>query len=183
MPELTGIQFMNLIKGMAKVILTTAYPQYALEGFEYDAIDYLLKPISFERFLKASQKSYNQIIVKSAESNSVQQMVQQGLPQDFIFIKTEHRLQQVKHSEILFIEGGKEYTTIHTKAEKILSLSSLKKITEMLPYPQFMRIHKSYTIPLNKIDSIEFQRVLIGKQYLPLGAMFKDEFIKQIDEA
>ncbi len=184
MPDLTGIQFMQLMKNQCKIILTTAYPQYALEGYEYSVMDYLLKPISFDRFLKAVQK--------------VQETLQQGTPQyivenqaiipietppiaqDFIFVKTEYKLQRVPHSDILFIEGGKNYITIHTPKERILSLMTLSKIEEMLPMPQFLRVHKSWLVAINKIDSVERQRIFIGKMVIPIGDTYKDEFMKLV---
>jgi two-component system, LytTR family, response regulator len=184
MPDLTGIQFMQLMKNQCKIILTTAYPQYALEGYEYSVMDYLLKPISFDRFLKAVQK--------------IQETLQQGTPQyivenqaiipietppiaqDFIFVKTEYKLQRVPHSDILFIEGGKNYITIHTPKERILSLMTLSKIEEMLPTPQFLRVHKSWLVAINKIDSVERQRIFIGKMVIPIGDTYKDEFMKLV---
>jgi two-component system LytT family response regulator len=183
MPELTGLQFMKLIQGNTKVVLTTAYEKYALDSYEYDVIDYLLKPILFERFLKAVQKTLSII---STPNNAVIDSSEKELPltsqpvHDFIFVKTEYRLQKIKHTDILFIEGGKDYTTIHTTKEKILSLSTLAKLQEVLPYPQFIRVHKSYVIALHKIDSIERQRIFIGKEVIPVGDAYKQELTKQI---
>ncbi|MEO8406542.1 MAG: LytTR family DNA-binding domain-containing protein [Chitinophagaceae bacterium] len=147
-------------------------------------MDYLLKPISFERFLKATQKAYNQIqaenrLVSSGEPAS--SVIADSSPaHDFIFVKTEYRMRKIRHAEILLIEGGKEYITIYTATEKIMSLASLSKLLENLPYPQFMRVHKSYIVALDKIDSIERQRIFIGTQVIPIGDTYKDEFIKQI---
>lgn len=181
MPDLTGMQFMQLIKGKCKVILTTAYPQYALEGYEYSVVDYLLKPISFERFLKAVQKAQEilqappQYIV---ENQALTPIETTSIAQDFIFVKTEYKLQRVPHADILYVEGGKDYITIHTPKERILSLMTLTKIQEMLPSPQFSRVHKSWLVPINKIDSIERQRIFIGKTIIPIGDTYKDDFMK-----
>jgi two-component system, LytTR family, response regulator len=188
MPDLTGIQFMQLIKGQScKVILTTAYAQYALEGYEYDVIDYLLKPISFDRFLKSVQKAQQllQVMPLSAPPITIDnQLVTPIDPipmtQDFIFIKTEYRLQRVQHSDILFIEGGKDYSTIHTLKERILSLTSLTKLQEMLPTPPFLRVHKSWLVAVNKIDSVERQRIFMGKTIIPIGDTYKDAFMKVV---
>ena len=181
MPDLTGMQFMQLIKEKCKVILTTAYPQYALEGYEYSVVDYLLKPISFERFLKAVQKAQEilqappQYIV---ENPAITPTETSQTAQDFIFVKTEYKLQRVPHADILYVEGGKDYITIHTPKERILSLMTLTKIQEMLPSPQFSRVHKSWLVPINKIDSIERQRIFIGKTIIPIGDTYKDDFMK-----
>ena len=186
MPDLTGIQFMQLVKGKCKIILTTAYPQYALEGYEYSVVDYLLKPISFEKILKAVQKvqeilhtppQYNPLLV--VENQALTPVESSQNVQDFIFVKTEHKLQRVPHADILYVEGGKDYITIHTPKERILSLMTLSKIQDMLPSPQFSRVHKSWLVPINKIDSIERQRIFIGKIVIPIGDTYKDEFVKK----
>jgi two-component system, LytTR family, response regulator len=181
MPDLTGMQFMQLIKGKCKVILTTAYPQYALEGYEYSVVDYLLKPISFERFLKAVQKA--QEILQAppqylVENQTIVPIENPQTAQDFIFVKTEYKLQRVPHADILYVEGGKDYITIHTPKERILSLMTLTKIQEMLPSPPFFRVHKSWLIPINKIDSVERQRIFIGKMVIPIGDTYKEDFMK-----
>jgi two-component system, LytTR family, response regulator len=184
MPDLTGMQFMQLMKGQCKIILTTAYPQYALEGYEYSVVDYLLKPISFDRFLKAVQKVQEvlqappQYIV---ENQPVLAIETPQIAQDFIFVKTEYKLQRVAHADILFIEGGKNYITIHMPKERILSLMTLSKIEEMLPAPQFLRVHKSWLVAVNKIDSVERQRIFIGKVIIPIGDTYKDEFMKLVE--
>jgi two-component system, LytTR family, response regulator len=185
MPDLTGIQFMQLMKNQCKIILTTAYPQYALEGYEYSVVDYLLKPISFDRFLKAVQKVQEtlqqgtpQYIV---ENQAITPIETPQIAQDFIFVKTEYKLQRVPHADILFIEGGKNYITIHTPKERILSLMTLSKIEEMLPSPQFLRVHKSWLVSINKIDSVERQRIFIGKVIIPIGDTYKDEFMKLVE--
>jgi two-component system, LytTR family, response regulator len=184
MPDLTGIQFMQLMKNQCKIILTTAYPQYALEGYEYSVVDYLLKPISFDRFLKAVQK-VQEILQGTPQYNVENQAIIPAetpqIAQDFIFVKTEYKLQRVPHADILFIEGGKNYITIHTPKERILSLMTLSKIEEMLPTPQFLRVHKSWLVSINKIDSVERQRIFIGKVIIPIGDTYKDEFMKLVE--
>jgi two-component system, LytTR family, response regulator len=185
MPDLTGIQFMQLMKNQCKIILTTAYPQYALEGYEYSVVDYLLKPISFDRFLKAVQKVQENLQQGTPQYNAENQAVipveAPQIAQDFIFVKTEYKLQRVPHSDILFIEGGKNYITIHTPKERILSLMTLSKIEEMLPTPQFLRVHKSWLVSINKIDSVERQRIFIGKVIIPIGDTYKDDFMKLVE--
>jgi two-component system, LytTR family, response regulator len=185
MPDLTGIQFMQLMKNQCKIILTTAYPQYALEGYEYSVVDYLLKPISFDRFLKAVQKVQENLQQGTpqyvVENQAITPIEAPQIAQDFIFVKTEYKLQRVPHADILFIEGGKNYITIHTPKERILSLMTLSKIEEMLPTPQFLRVHKSWLVSINKIDSVERQRIFIGKVIIPIGDTYKDEFMKLVE--
>lgn len=184
MPELNGLQFMKITGGRSKVILITAYQQYAFDSYEYDVLDYLLKPVSFERLLKAAQKALGQI---QAERYFMTRVVPPStIPEapvqaDCLFIKTEYRLQKVFYEDILYLEGGKDYVTIFTRTEKILSLAGLTKIQQNLPYPQFMRIHKSYVVALNKIDSIERQRIYIGKVILPISDTYKEEFVRNIN--
>jgi two-component system, LytTR family, response regulator len=176
MPSLTGIQFMQILQGKCKIILTTAYTQYALESYEHDVVDYLLKPISFDRFQKAVNKVHSENKGISETINSSQASHQP----DCIFIKTEYKLLKINYSDILYIEGGKDYITVFTKTEKILSLSSLTKLQESLPHPQFLRVHKSYIVALDKIESVERQRIFMGKTVIPIGDTYKDEFFRVV---
>ncbi|MDB5118481.1 MAG: DNA-binding response regulator [Mucilaginibacter sp.] len=183
MPELTGIQFLRIANGKTKVILTTAYPQYALEGYELDVVDYLLKPIAFDRFFKAAQKAQGiiqpskQIIPEPAQ---IQQQ-QHDFMSDFIFVKSEHKIQKVYLHQILFIEGLKDYISIFTTAERIITLQNMKKMEDTLPDKHFIRVHKSYIVALNKIDSIERSRIRIGDKIIPIGDTYREEFFKIID--
>ena len=182
MPELTGIQFLRIANGKAKVILTTAYPQYALEGYELDVIDYLLKPIAFDRFFKSVQKA--QAIIQPVSKPSAPetaQQPQQSLLSDFIFVKTEHKIQKVYLNDILFIEGLKDYISIFTPAERIITLQNMKKMEDALPPKHFIRVHKSYIVSINKIDSIERSRICIGDKIIPVGDTYRDEFFKIVD--
>jgi two-component system LytT family response regulator len=184
MPELTGIQFLRIANGRAKVILTTAYPQYALEGYELDVIDYLLKPIAFDRFFKSVQKA--QTVLQPAvapKSNQAEtpQKPQQDFLSDFIFVKTEHKIQKVYLNDILFIEGLKDYISIFTPAERIITLQNMKKMEDALPAKYFIRVHKSYIVSVNKIDSIERSRIFIGDKIIPVGDTYREEFFKIID--
>lgn len=183
MPELTGFQFMKILNSKVKIVLTTAYQEYALDSYDYDVIDYLLKPVSFERLLKATQKAFNQIKAESyfslsQKSESIDHNI--VVPVDCLFIKTEYKLQKVFYSDILYLEGGKDYVTIFTKTEKILSLAGLAKIQQSLPSSQFLRVHKSYIVALNKIDIVERQRIFIGSDIIPVSDTYKDEFSKSI---
>lgn len=174
MPELTGIQFMKLLGNKAKVILTTAYPEYALDGYEHNIVDYLLKPISFERFQKAIQK----IGITEPQKFRTSE-IQNTL--DHIFIKTEHKIIRVDLNDILFIEGLKDYISIYTLSERILTLMNMKKVEELLPAKRFIRAHKSYIIAIDKIKSIEKNRIYIGEQGIPIGDTYKDEFYIRLE--
>lgn len=184
MPDLTGLQFAKHLQGKAKVILTTAHQEYALEGYEYNVTDYLLKPVSFERLFTATKKAAEQLQLETGmvmpavtESNTAT-----PLPQPFIFVRTTYRLQKVLFEDIYFIEGGKNYSTIYTVDEKILSLTSLSKIREYLPSDQFIRVHKSYIVSLHRIASIEKQRLFIKEHVIPIGDTYKEAFQKHIRE-
>jgi two-component system LytT family response regulator len=182
MPELTGIQFLRIANGKAKVILTTAYPQYALEGYELDVIDYLLKPIAFDRFFKSVQKAQAvlQPAAAPAQPEPAQQTKQDFLS-DFIFVKTEHKIQKVYLNDILFIEGLKDYISIFTPAERIITLQNMKKMEDALPAKNFIRVHKSYIVSINKIDSIERSRIFIADKVIPVGDTYREEFFKIVD--
>lgn len=186
MPTLTGIQFLRVMNGKCKAILTTAYSEFALEGYDYDVIDYLLKPISFERFLKAVQKAKNQLAENSTQTNvsdsqSIDsQKVVDNIQLDFIFVKTEYKIQKINLSDILYLEGLKDYVSIYTTTERILTLQTMKKMEEMLPSNRFVRVHKSYIVSLEKIETIERQRIFIGKNVIPVGDSFQKDFMKLI---
>ena len=185
MPTLTGIQFLRVMNGKCKTILTTAYAEFALEGYEYDVAGYLLKPISFERFLKAVQKVQEQL---SATNNQLSgkvgvvdnQVVMPNTQLDFIFVKTEYKIQKINLSDILYLEGLKDYVSIYTSSERILTLQTMKKMEEILPSTRFVRVHKSYIVSLEKIETIERQRIFIGKNVVPVGDSFQKDFMKMI---
>ncbi|MCC8408394.1 LytTR family DNA-binding domain-containing protein [Mucilaginibacter sp. UR6-1] len=184
MPELTGIQFLKIANGKAKVILTTAYPQYALEGYELDVVDYLLKPIAFDRFYKAVQKAQGIINPAAAVSTPAPAATPAQQPDflsDFIFVKTEHKIQKVYLHDILFIEGLKDYISIFTTNERIITLQNMKKMEDALPEKHFIRVHRSYIVSLDKIDSIERSRIFIGDKIIPVGDTYRDDFFRIID--
>ena len=165
MPDITGIELMHLTKNdNIKVILTTAYAQYAINGYEHDIIDYLLKPITYERFILAVNKAKARLHSSS----------QQHIEQDFLFIKTEYRLQKVALNSIMYLEALGDYIAFHTTGGKILSLERMKNRSELLPQKNFLRIHKSYIINIDHISFIERGRVVINNEYLPVGETFKE---------
>lgn len=183
MPELTGIQFLKIANGKCKVILTTAYPQYAVEGYEHNVVDYLLKPIAFDRFYKAAQKAQDMLCnVQSQPNLPVAEAAPANFSHNFIFVKTEYKIQKIYLDDILFIEGLKDYISIYTQKERIITLQSMKKIDEALPDHQFVRVHKSYIVALDKIESIERSRILIGDKIIPIGDTHRDYFFKMIED-
>jgi len=178
MPQLTGIQFMKLLQNRAQVIITSAYEEYAIEGFEHDVTDYLLKPIAFERFYKAVEKAYN------LKSPSYKLDIKQDLFPDtggYIFVKVETRMVRVELDDILFIEGLKNYVSISTKGQRIVTLQVMKQLEEILPANRFMRVHKSFIIALDKISSVERQEIYIGDRIIPIGITYQDQFFKVLE--
>ncbi|MET0944857.1 MAG: response regulator transcription factor [Flavobacterium sp.] len=175
MPQLTGLQISRIISKDIKVIFTTAYPDFALEGFELNAVDYLLKPISFERFYQAVSK-LNTEPKKEVSSNSNSS--------DFIFVKTDgkNKFQKLFLEEILYVESLQNYVCIHTLKQQIITHSSLKNVIESLPGKDFIQIHKSYVIALKQIESTDSFSVFINAKELPIGATFKDAFFERIDQ-
>ncbi len=179
MPELTGIQFLKIINGKCDVILTTAYSQYALDGYELDVVDYLLKPIAFDRFYKAAQK----VLQNHSNGNTTPpEQAQTSNSHDFIFVKTEHKIQKIYLDDILYIEGLKDYISIFTKTERIITLQNMKKMEESLPAKSFIRVHKSYIVAIGKIESIERSRIQIGEKTIPIGDTYREYFFKQIED-
>jgi two-component system LytT family response regulator len=185
MATMTGFQFLQILQGQCPVILTTAYPNYALEGYEYAVADYLLKPIPFERFLKAVQRVHTQLLAQVAGAAAGETVLAPlAAPSTgCIFIKSDNRLLKVNHADIQYIEGGKEYATVVTKAGKILTLSSLNTLAESLPHPQFVRVHKSYIVALDKIEAVERQRIYLANlpnAVIPIGETYRAVFNKSL---
>jgi two-component system, LytTR family, response regulator len=178
MPELNGIQVLKIIGTGYKIIFTTAYTDYALDGYEYNITDYLLKPISFERFTKAIEK-INQNNNASWDTNHGNHGMR--TEDDFIFIKSDSKMIKINLTDILFIEGLKDYLSIQTTTEKLITLQNLKTFEQHLNPQQFMRVHKSYIVSLNKIDSIERSRIFISEHVIPVGDTYRDAFLKRIE--
>ena len=170
MKELTGIQLMESVKLDAKIIITTAYEKYALKGFELQVSDYLLKPITFERFLKACDKVMNEIL--PAEKRSEHRK---------LFIKTEYRLEGIDSSEILYVEGIGDYRKIVTSQKTILTLQNFKDITNLLPQEKFRRVHNSFIVSLDKIDKIERKRIYIRDQVIPVSDSYYKDFLNSLN--
>lgn len=178
MPQLTGIQFMKLLQNRAQVVITSAYEQYAIEGFEHNVTDYLLKPISFERFYKAAEKAYN---LKNPTHKIERKQDLYPPTGGYIFVKVETKMVRVELDDILYIEGLKNYVSIYTKAQRIVTLQVMKQLEEILPPNRFVRVHKSYIIALDKINSIERQEIYIGDRIIPIGITYQEHFFKMLE--
>lgn len=172
MPKLSGISFLRNLKNPPLVIFTTAYSEYALEGFELNAIDYLKKPFSFERFYKAYYRAEEQLILRENSDNAENK----NATGDFLFIKSNKKTYKIRFDEICFIEGLGDYIKIHTENNKLVTNLSMKKILELLPDSMFYRVHKSYIISLDKIEAIEGNMVNINDKKLPIGNSYRQEF-------
>jgi len=160
MEGFTGLQLIKTLQHKPKIILTTAYDQYAIEAFELNVSDYLLKPFSFERFMKSIDKIYDSYIgIKNSDINEPQ------YKRDYFFVKTEFRMQRVDFKDILFVEGMSEYLRINTTKEKIMTLQNFKSIEDSLPAENFVRVHKSFLVAIDKIDSVEKNRIKIGEKF------------------
>lgn len=180
MPEITGISLLKILTKKPFVILTTAYSDYALQGYELDVTDYLLKPVTFERFLKAVDK-----VIQRSDSEVAPvkvQTEQQSTTPPFVFVKDGTKLVKVKLDDILYVEGLKDYVTIHTKTQKIVTLQRLKSLEEQLPSNKFIRIHNSYIVALAAIDVIQKNEVKVGAVSLSIGDTYKKSFKEFIEK-
>ncbi|MDB5004923.1 MAG: Two component transcriptional regulator, LytTR family [Mucilaginibacter sp.] len=169
MPDINGLAFLKTLKKAPLVIFTTAYAQFAPEGFEVDAVDYLIKPIPFDRFLKGVQKAQQRL-----------QPTETTIQPDHLFIKSDYKTLRVALNEILYIEGMKDYVCIHTIGQSINTLLSITALLEKLPATGFVRVHRSFVIALNKINSIERNTILIGAIKIPIGDQYREELMKRI---
>ncbi len=177
MPGLTGIEFTRSMVNGPVVIFTTAFEKYALDGFKLDIADYLLKPFTYEEFLTSVHKAERMIrsITKHSEET--------GSNNEFLFLKSDYKIKRIYFQDILYIEGLKEYVKVYTthSDKPILSLSSLKILEKKLPADKFMRVHRSFIVNLEKIDTIDRSRIVFGKTYIPIGDQYKDRFQKFLD--
>lgn len=179
MPKLSGISFLKSLKEAPMVIFTTAYSEYALEGFELNAVDYLKKPFSFDRFCKAFFKAEEILNLKLAASKEEQS---EGNKKDYFFLKANKKAYKINFNEVCFIEGLGDYIQVHLDNQKIVANLSMKRILEILPESKFYRIHKSYIISLEKIELVEGNMVMICKKRLPIGNSYRQQFLDFIGD-
>ncbi len=177
MPDLSGMDFVKTLENPPKVVFVTAYSEYALEGFRVDAMDYLLKPIGYNDFLKSANK------VKSWFDSQHQKLEEVKSNKDFLFIKSEYKILRINFDDIKYIEGMNEYIRIHLiNAKSMMTLLSMKAIEELLPSDRFMRVHRSYIVSLDKISVIERNRIIFDeKVYIPVSEQYKSKFQNYID--
>ena len=182
MPDLTGLEFIKLLKNKPLIILTTAYSQYAIDGFDLDVSDYLLKPITFERFLKAVSKVSEIWQLKKSVEKNEQRIVNEAsveVKKDYFWVKADQKQLKVFFKDILYIEGLKEYVSIYTSQnQRIIILEALKNLEESLPCPPFVRCHKSYIVSLDKVTALVDNHLEINKKLIPIGASYKEQVMK-----
>jgi two-component system, LytTR family, response regulator LytT len=178
MPDLSGIEFTRLLEKGPKVIFTTAYEKYALAGYKLDIVDYLLKPFSYEEFLIAVHKVRNLLQLEQRAPIRV------DANNEFLFLKSDYKIKRINFNDILYIEGLKDYVKVYTQnsLKPILSLTSLKLLESKLPEDKFMRVHRSFIVNLEKIDTIERSRIVFGKEYIPVSDQYKVKFQEFLDK-
>jgi len=177
MPKINGLEFVKSLQHVPPVIFTTAYPQHALEGFELNALDYLVKPIAFERFLKAALKAKEYYEVRQKNKTDVSDL---SATQHYFFVKADNRLVKINFDDILYVEALQNYVTIHTKDKKYITYLTFKSVEEYLPADKFIKTHKSYIVSASKIDSIEGNDLRIGNQHIPISRNEKEEVMDKL---
>jgi DNA-binding LytR/AlgR family response regulator len=191
MPQLSGVDFLKTLAHPPMVIFTTAYPNFAIEGFELNALDYLLKPISMDRFMKAVNKAidqYNLQHPKESRTHATSSAMESGseVRQDYIFVKADKKLIRVKFSEIVYIEGLKDYVIIKTDTGRVISLQTMKSLEDKLPMSQFVRIHRSFIVGMDKIHAIVGNMVEVMEKgqpkHLAIGKNYRDELLEMIEK-
>ncbi|RSK46481.1 LytR/AlgR family response regulator transcription factor [Hymenobacter perfusus] len=185
MPELTGLQFLKLCGNKCKVILTTAYPEYALEGYEHDVVDYLLKPIAFDRFLRAVQKA-QALLAPAAPPLPVAATPAATAPtaNGYLFVKGEskNKFVRVSHADILYAEALGNYVTLFVAGQRLITYQTLKELAAQLPQPPFLRVHKSFLVSVDKISMVDGNTVYIGEQAIPVGETYRDSLYRLVRE-
>jgi DNA-binding LytR/AlgR family response regulator len=176
MPNITGFNFLKSLSTVPLIIITTAFPEHALQGFEVSAVDYLLKPFSFERFVKA--------VTKAFELNSLRKGISHFGTHDseFLLVRVDYNTVKIDINTILYIEGLKDYVKIYCSSRPILTKTTLKNFEAKLPSVNFIRVHKSYIVSLSKVKSIENNRIIIGEARIPIGDQFKCQFYEKLKE-
>lgn len=182
MPELNGMEFSRILEADTRIIFTTAFSQYALDSYKVNALDYLLKPISYPDFLKSANKAlqWYELLRNSTAEPSVAPPAQEKNEIESIFVKTEYKLMQIELRKIQYIEGLKDYVKIFVEGEPhpILSLVSMKTMEDMLPANRFIRVHRSFIVQPEKIKVIERNRIVFGKEYIPISDNYKQKFME-----
>lgn len=178
MPHLSGTDFVKSLRNIPKVIFTTAYKEYALEGFELNVVDYLLKPIRFDRFLRAVSKAFPQKNEEFANNNSVAPPQEKKINSGFIYLKADRKMIKVMLDDILYIESARDYLKVTTQTNTIITRQTISSIEAMLSDNEFIRIHRSYLVSIKKITSFTHETVEIGTKELPIGKFYLNSFLK-----
>lgn len=181
MPGLSGIELLRILKSKPATIITTAHSDHSLESYELDVVDYILKPIEFERFFKAATKAMEWIDYGRDSANKLPPVSSMEHSKPYFFVKANYKIVKVVFDEILFVEALEKYVRIHTIAERIITLISISHLEKLLPNNNFIRIHRSYIVNLDKINSIEGNIIRIGKQELPVSKGQKEELLRKIN--
>jgi DNA-binding LytR/AlgR family response regulator len=184
MPELTGLQFLKVCGSRVKVILTTAYPDYALQGYEHDVVDYLLKPIAFDRFLRAVQKAQALLPAAPPAAPPPPPVGPPPAAPDYLFVKgdSKNKYLKLRYADILYVEGLKNYVSIVVPGQRIITYLTLRELESQLPRPPFVRVHKSFIISLDHLRMVEGNALLVGNESITVGETYRDEFFKLIRE-
>lgn len=173
MPRLSGIELLRILKNPPMVIFITAYQQYALEGYSLDVVDYLMKPVTFDRFLKASQKAYDLMTLKlNAQSHEIED--------EHFFIKVDGKIEKIFFREVLFIEALQNYVTIHTTAKKFITYLTMASLELQLPKDKFIKVHKSFIVSISQVKTIEGNEVIIAEHRIPVSRLLKDTVVQHI---
>lgn len=179
MPDISGLDFLRSLEKKPYVILTTAYEEYALEGFELEVTDYLLKPFSFDRFLKAVNKVSKDMQEKQTQPESNNNKTETDFKDNYLIIRADRKFYKINYEDLIYVEGQKAYVTFHSEnKKKITALASLKELEEKLPSDQFIRIHKSYIVSIKKIDALEGNQIELMGEKLPIGKNYRKEVAK-----
>ncbi len=177
MPQLTGVELIRSLKNPPMVIFTTAYPNYAVEGFELDAVDYLLKPISKDRFIRAVQKAEEMAELRQSENHHAA---------NFIFVKADKKMIKLKYDDILYVEGLKDYVIIRTTEGRVITLHTMKGLEEKLPQDKFIRIHRSFIVGISKVQAVVGNMIEImqsnQRKQLPIGKSYREKISRMVNE-
>lgn len=180
MPDINGLNFISMLNPRPTIVLTTAHDEFALRAYDLEVADYLLKPISFDRFYRSALRIYNLLKQTSPQEKEVSDVIQQE--KGYIFVKVGHRIQRILLSDVLFVQGMKDYLQIHTVNEKIMTLTTFAKLEENLRSTRIVRVHKSYMVSVDKIDHIERNRIFISDQIIPISETYSEGFFRLIND-
>lgn len=175
MPELSGLEFAKILPKRTKIIFTTAFPQYAIDGYEVEALGYILKPVSYDAFLKVAKRAHDWFVQSEKAKTYAEDR--------FIFVKSDYKLVRIDLDDILFVEGLKDYVRIYTEnGDKTMSLMNMKTLEDFLPKPEFLRSHRSYIVHMNKVRCLDRLRLIIGENFIPVSESYKDTILAYFDK-